>query len=90
MKGLGYSSKDLMTQMAVRIMPVILLSLIVASVGAVWINKIFWLALLGLIAKTDPVVILVTDLVLAVFCYFVTYLGAGRIRKISVNELMTE
>ena len=79
-----------MTQMAVRIMPVILLSLIVASVGAVWINKIFWLALLGLIAKTDPVVILVTDLVLAVFCYFVTYLGAGRIRKISVNELMTE
>ncbi|MBR5376705.1 MAG: FtsX-like permease family protein, partial [Lachnospiraceae bacterium] len=90
MKGLGYSSKDLMTQMAVRIMPVILLSLIVASVGAVWVNKIFWLALLGLIAKTDPAVILVTDLVLAVFCYFVTYLGAGRIRKISVNELMTE
>ena len=90
MKGLGYSSKDLMTQMAVRIMPVIIFSLIVASFGAVWLNKVFWLALLGLIGEADITVIIITDIVLAVFCYFVTYLGAGRIRKISVNELMTE
>ena len=90
MKGLGYSSKDLMTQIALKLMPVIMISLIIASFGAVWINKIFWLAIVGIIAKTNIPVIIVTDIVLMVFCYIVTYLGAGRIRKISVNELMTE
>ncbi|MCR5331813.1 MAG: ABC transporter permease [Lachnospiraceae bacterium] len=90
MKGLGYSSKDLMTQMALKLMPVILISLIIASFGAVWVNKIFWLAIVGIIAGTNIPVIIVTDIVLMAFCYIVTYLGAGRIRKISVNELMTE
>lgn len=90
MKGLGYSSRDLMTQMALSIMPVIIISLILASIGAVWFNKLFWLLMLGLIADTSIPVIIITDVVLAVFCYIVTYLGAGRIKKISVNELMTE
>ena len=90
MKGLGYSSGDLMTQMAVSIMPVIIVSLILASIGAFWFNKLFWLLMLGLIADTSIPVIIVTDVVLAVFCYIVTYLGAGRIKKISVGELMTE
>ena len=90
MKGLGYSSKDLMTQMAVRIMPVIIVSLLIASFGVLWLNKFFWLAVIGVIARTSIKAIIITDIVLVVFCYVVTYLGAGRIRKISVNELMTE
>ena len=90
MKGLGYSSKDLMTQMALRIMPVILVSLLTASFGVVWLNKFFWLAMIGVISHANIPVIIITDIVLAIFCYIVTYLGAGRIRKISVNELMTE
>ncbi len=90
MKGLGYSSRDLMTQMALRIMPVVIISLIIASVATVWVNELFWSALMGVIAKTSIQAILLTDIAMAVFCYVVTYLGAGRIRKISVNELMTE
>ena len=36
-----------------------------------------------------PVLIL-TDLALIAFTFVMTYIGAGKIRKISVNELMTE
>jgi hypothetical protein len=90
MKGLGYSSKDLMTQMALKMMPVVIVSLIAASFGAVWFDRLFWFNVIGLIARTNITVIIITDIFLAVFCYVVTYISAGRIKKISVNELMTE
>ena len=90
MKGLGYSSKDLMTQIALKFMPVIIVSVLVASVAVVFVNNFFWGALFATIANTSIPVIIVVDVFLIVFCYFVTYLSAGRIRKISVNELMTE
>ncbi|MCR5356224.1 MAG: ABC transporter permease [Lachnospiraceae bacterium] len=90
MKGLGYSSKDLMKQMALRMMPVIIISLVIASVATVFFNRFFWFAIVGLLPKTNITVIILTDIVLVLFCYFVTYLGAGKIRKISVTELMTE
>ena len=90
MKGLGYSSKDLMTQMALRIMPVTVVSVIIASIIAIWVNKLFWLGLFGTLADTDYGVIAVMDIFMIILCYFATYLGASKIKKISVNELMTE
>ena len=90
MKGLGYSSKDLMTQMALRIMPVTVVSVILASILAIIVNKVFWLSLFGTLADTNYGVIVVTDIFMILLCYFATYLGAGKIKKISVNELMTE
>ena len=90
MKGLGYSSKDLMTQMALRIMPVTVVSVILASILAIVVNKAFWLSLFGTLADTNYGVIVVTDIFMILLCYFATYLGAGKIKKISVNELMTE
>ena len=90
MKGLGYSSKDLMTQIALKQMPTILLGILLASVCVYFLNKVFWGLLFATIAETNWAVIVVTDLALAVFCYVVTYLSAGKIKKISVNELMTE
>ncbi|MBO4901782.1 MAG: ABC transporter permease [Lachnospiraceae bacterium] len=90
MKSMGYSSKDLMQQTAMKFMPVIVVSMILASVCCVYINKFFWSALFGTIARTDLLTILVTDLLMTLFCYFVTYIGAGKIKKISVTELMTE
>ncbi len=90
MKGLGYSSKDLMTQIALKFMPVIIISVVVASVAVVYLNSFFWGSIFCTIASTSIPVIIIGDVFLIVFCYFVTYLSAGRIRKISVNELMTE
>ncbi|MBO4809144.1 MAG: ABC transporter permease [Lachnospiraceae bacterium] len=90
MKGLGYSSKDLMTQIAMKFMPVIVLSVIIASVCVVFVNEFFWGALFATVADTSIPVIILVDILLILFCYGVTYLSAGRIKKISVNELMTE
>ncbi len=90
MKSLGYTSKDLMQQTALRFMPITAVSLLIASAAAVYLNKAFWLILFATVAKTDLPLIVITDLFLFVFCYFVTYAGAGRAKKISVTELMTE
>lgn len=90
MKGLGYSSKDLMTQIALKQMPVVLVGILIASVCAYFINQIFWAALFATIAETNWSVLIFMDLALSAFCYLVTYLSAGKIKKISANELMTE
>ena len=90
MKSLGYSSHDLMTQMALKILPVTLLSVLIASVCVVLINRVFWTALFGVVATTNIPVIVIGDIGLILFCYAVTYFSAGRIKKISVTELMTE
>ena len=42
------------------------------------------------IAENNIIVIIITDVLLVLFCYIVTYISAGKIRKISVTELMTE
>ncbi|MBP5192598.1 MAG: ABC transporter permease [Eubacterium sp.] len=90
MKGLGYSSKDLMTQMALKIMPVTIVSVIISGFLGVIVNKIFWMSGFGSIAKTNVPLLIVTGILLVVFCYVVTYISAGKVKKISVTELMTE
>lgn len=90
MKGLGYSSKDLMTQMALKIMPVTIVSVIISGFLGIVVNKIFWMSSFGSIAKTNVPVLIVMEILLVVFCYIVTYISAGKVKKISVTELMTE
>ena len=90
MKSLGYSSKDLMIQIAISIMPVTIVSVILASVASIMINKVFWFQIFGAAIKTSIPVLIITDVALIAFTFVMTYIGAGKIRKISVNELMTE
>lgn len=90
MKSLGYSSKDLMTQIAISIIPVTVVSVILASAVSIIINKVFWFQVFGADIKTSIPVLILTDLALIAFTFVMTYIGAGKIRKISVNELMTE
>ena len=90
MKSLGYSSKDLMTQIAISIIPVTVVSVILASAASIIINKVFWFQVFGADIKTSIPVLILTDLALIAFTFVMTYIGAGKIRKISVNELMTE
>ena len=90
MKSLGYSSRDLMTQIAISNMPVTVVSVILASVASIIINKVFWFRIFGADIKTSIPVLILTDLALIAFTFVMTYIGAGKIRKISVNELMTE
>ena len=90
MKSMGYSSKDLMTQIALKIMPIMIVSMTIASVIAIYLNKAFWYLMFSSIAETDILLIVTADIVMVVFAYIITYIGAGKIKKISVTELMTE
>ena len=90
MKSLGYSSKDLMTQIALQVMPATVVSAVIATILFVIVEKTFWFALFGVDKATDYAVMIVTCVLMIIFCYAVTYLAAGKIKKISVNELMTE
>ena len=90
MKSLGYSSKDLMTQLAMRIIPPTIIGAGIASVLTYYVYKMLWMVAFSLEATPQVWVILATDIVVIVFCYIVTYLSARRIKEISVTELMTE
>ena len=90
MKSMGYSSKDLMKQMALKFMPVTVAAMAISSALIIYVNKLFWEMLFGVVIDTNFLLIVLTDIVMVLFCYAVTYIGAGRIRRISVTELMTE
>ena len=90
MKGLGYSSKNLMTQAAAGIIPVTMVSVSISCYLGSLINKLFWLYIWGADMHTSLPVVIISGIMMVVFCYIVTYIGAGKIRKISVTELITE
>lgn len=88
MKGLGYTSKELMLQLAARIIPAALLSVIFGTVISVIVtNKLT--SFFGKVEVDLPAVI-VLDIFMILFCFGCAYIGARKIRKISVYELMTE
>ena len=80
MKGLGYSSKDLRKQIALRNMPITIISMIIASVLASWGYKVFWKVLFASAVETNVLVIVIMDVALILFSYFVTYIGASKIK----------
>ena len=90
MKGMGYTSKDLMKQIAIKIMPVTIVSVIIASFAAKYIYSAFWLMAFGTVGELNIPLTILADVILVAFCYVVTYISAGKIKAISVTELMTE
>jgi len=90
MKGMGYTSKDLMKQIAIKTMPVTIVSVIIASFAAKYVYSAFWLMAFGVVGELNIPLTIIADVVLVAFCYAVTYISAGKIKTISVTELMTE
>ncbi len=88
MKGLGYTSRELKFQMAFRIIPPTIISVIVGSLISIAALSLLD-TLVAKITVTVPSVIIV-DLGFLLFCFLCTYVSARRIGKISVCELMTE
>ena len=88
MKGMGYTSRELMLQLASRIMPAAVFAVIAGTgCGCAVIQMIT--SYFGKIGINVPAVILL-DLLLLAFCFGCAYIGARKIKKISVYELMTE
>lgn len=88
MKGMGYTSRELMLQLAVRIMPAALFSVIIGTVISVAATN----RLTSFIGRVeiDMSAVLILDILLLMFCFVCAYFGARKIKKISVYELMTE
>lgn len=90
MKSMGYTSRDLMIQLTLRIFPVTIISSCIAAVLSVRIQRLFWMAAFGVQIPESLPLIIGTAAAFVLFCLIVTYISAGSIRKISVTELMTE
>ena len=89
MLGLGYTTKELMVQLAMRIMPAVIVAIILGTVGAAAVFHAVMDAMVGTTPINIPMII-VTIIIMILFCFGCAYVGAGRIKKISVTELMTE
>ena len=90
MKSMGYTSKDLMKQLALSMLPTTVVSSAISIVIGSIVYKLFWLAGFGCINNPNLPILIITAVLLIVFCYIVTYLAAGKIKQVSVTELMTE
>ena len=90
MKSMGYTSRDLMIQLTLRILPVTIISSCIAAVLAVWVQRAFWMAAFGVQIPESLPLMIGTTTALVLYCLIITYISAGSIRKISVTELMTE
>ncbi len=88
MKGMGYTSKELMFQMAFRIIPVAVVAVAIGTVLAILLLQVVnvyvckvTLSAAGLFGM---------DLIILAFCFTCAYISARKIKKISVYELITE
>lgn len=90
MKSMGYTSRDLMIQLTLRILPVTIISSCIAAVLSVWVQRAFGMAAFGVQIPESLPLMTGTAAALVLYCLIVTYVSAGSIRKISVTELMTE
>lgn len=89
MLGLGYTTKELMVQLAIRIMPAVIVAIILGTVGAAAVLHAAMNVMFGTTPINIPMMI-ITIIIMILFCFGCAYVGAGRIKKISVTELMTE
>ena len=88
MKGLGYTSRELMFQLACRIVPSAVFSVIIGTIIGVTMTDLLT-SIIGIVKVNIPQVI-VLDIVMLIFCFVCAYVGARKIKTISVYELMTE
>ena len=88
LKSLGYTSRELMFQMAFRIIPVAFLAVVIGTFLSI--------PLMGIVGafvckiEVSVIGILFMDLAILAFCFGCAYVSARRIKKISAYELITE
>ena len=88
MKSMGYTSRELMFQLACRIMPAAFIGVVIGTWLSIRITALYT-SFLGRVSVNTPAVIVLACGIL-VFCFVCAYAGARKIKKISVCELMTE
>lgn len=88
MKSLGYTSRELMFQMAFRIIPVALIAVVIGTVLSIPLMGIVNAFVCKIEVSAAGVIFM--DLAILAFCFGCAYTCARRIKKISAYELITE
>ena len=89
-KAMGYTTKDIRKQLIVRMMPVAIPAVIVGTILAIPVAILFLKIAFGTYFGINYIWVPVATLIIVAFVYVSTYLSAGKVKKISVTELMTE
>lgn len=88
MKGLGYTSREIMFRLAFRIVPSAAISVIIGTAVGISVTGLLT-SFIGYVRVDMPKVILL-DIIMLIFCFVCAFIGARQIKTISVYELMTE
>jgi len=88
MKGLGYTSHQLMFQLACCIVPSVIISVVIGTLISFAVIELI-IDYYGKV-NIDISGVIVLDIVILIFCFLCAFTGTRKIRKISVCELMTE
>ncbi|MCR5337838.1 MAG: ABC transporter permease [Lachnospiraceae bacterium] len=89
-KSMGYTSGDIKKQIVSRIMPIAVPAIIAAVLAVVPITEKFEVIAFGGGAQPRYWLLIPAAVVLVIYVYVSAYLSAGRVKKVSVTELMTE
>lgn len=88
MKSLGYTSRELKLQMALKIIPQTVIGVVIGSILSVLLISLLETMLIKITVSVLSIVVL--DFGILLFCFLCSYLNAKKIGDISVCELMTE
>ena len=88
MKGLGYTSKELMFQMAFRIIPAAFIAVVIGTGLSLLLMRVVDAYVAKIAVSAAGTVIM--DILIIAFCFISAYISARRIKKITVYELITE
>lgn len=95
-KAIGYTTKELMMQIALSFMPTAIIGTILGTItGNISVKPLFTMALhsIGVSqfeTSINPMVLIVVVILIVVFTFLIAMVEAYKVKKISVYELLTE
>lgn len=89
-KAMGYTTKDIRKQIIVRMMPVAIPAVIVGAILALPVTMMFMKAAFGTSFGIRLMWTPIAAVIIILYVYVSTYISAGKVKKVSVTELMTE
>ena len=89
-KSMGYTSRDLRLQLVFRILPIAIPAVIIGAALVIPAISQFQIIAFGGGAEPRFMFLIPGSILIGLYILCLTYLSAGKIKKISVTELMTE
>ena len=89
-KACGYTSEDIRKQIVVRMMPVAVPAIIAGTILALPVVMLFLKIAFGTVFDIRLFWVPIAIVLISLYVYVTTYISAGKVKKISVTELMTE